>query len=50
MFPKLDMAYVMPNPVDLILVGKVSAVIKLNKEKATVFDNLLTPIKDNYDI
>ena len=47
MFPKLDIASVMPSPVDLMLVGNVSAVIRLNKEKATVFESLLSPIKNN---
>ena len=47
MFPKFDMASVMPNPVDLMLVGKVSAVIKLNKENAMVLESLLSPMRAN---
>jgi len=31
-----------------MLVGNVSADIKLNKEKATEFDNLLIPINVSY--
>jgi len=48
MLPKLDIAYVIPSPVDLMLVGKVSAEIKLKRENATELDNLLSPIKTNY--
>ena len=45
MLPKLDIASVIPNPVDLIVVGKVYEEIRLNKANPTVLNNLLIPKK-----
>lgn len=44
MFPKFDIAYDTPVPVDLMEVGKLSVVISENNEKANVLKSLLKPI------
>lgn len=48
MFPRFDMAYEIPVPVDLISVGKLYVVMRLNKAKPKVLNNLLNPIKTSY--
>lgn len=43
--PKLDIAYVMPKPVDLMVVGKVYEDISPKRANPTVLNNLLMPKK-----
>lgn len=45
MFPKLDMASVMPSPVDLMVVGKVSEEMSPNNANPTVLKSRLMPKK-----
>jgi len=45
MLPKLDIASVTPSPVDLMAVGKVYDVMRLNNANPTVLNSLLHPIK-----
>jgi|JI10StandDraft_1071094.scaffolds.fasta_scaffold780940_1 hypothetical protein len=44
-FPKFEIAYDTPVPVDLIEVGKDYVVIKENNANANVLNNLLIPIR-----
>lgn len=45
MFPTLDIASVIPSPVDLIVVGKVSVEMRPKSANPTVLNNLLIPRK-----